>query len=49
MPNCKSSIIIHDLDYYTLTNAVIPTRLGEKRFYQQYARLIKSFHANAKL
>lgn len=42
-------ITIRDLDYYTLTNAVVPTRLGEKRFYQQYARLIMSFHANAKL
>jgi len=38
-----------DLDYYTLTNAVTATRLGEKRFYQQYARLITTFHANAKL
>jgi radical SAM superfamily enzyme YgiQ (UPF0313 family) len=42
-------ITIRDLDYYTLTNAVMPTRLGEKRFYQQYARLIKQFHAKAKL
>jgi radical SAM superfamily enzyme YgiQ (UPF0313 family) len=45
----RESITITDLDYYTLTNAVVPTRLGEKRFYQQYARLIQSFHANAKL
>ncbi len=45
----QERITIRDLDYYTLTNAVVPTRLGEKRFYQQYARLIKSFHANAKL
>lgn len=45
----QEQITIHDLDYYTLTNAVVPTRLGEKRFYQQYARLMKSFHANAKL
>jgi radical SAM superfamily enzyme YgiQ (UPF0313 family) len=45
----QERITITDLDYYTLTNAVIPTRLGEKRFYQQYARLITSFHANAKL
>jgi radical SAM superfamily enzyme YgiQ (UPF0313 family) len=45
----KEQITIHDLDYYTLTNAVVPTRLGEKRFYQQYARLIMSFHTNAKL
>ena len=45
----QERITIRDLDYYTLTNAVMPTRLGEKRFYQQYARLIKLFHANAKL
>jgi radical SAM superfamily enzyme YgiQ (UPF0313 family) len=45
----QDRITIFDLDYYTLTNAVLPTRLGEKRFYQQYARLIQSFHANAKL
>jgi hopanoid C-3 methylase len=42
-------ITVHDLDYYTLTNAVVPTRLGEERFYQQYARLMKTFHASAKL
>jgi hopanoid C-3 methylase len=45
----QERITIRDLDYYTLTNAVLPTRLGEKRFYEQYARLTKSFHANAKL
>lgn len=45
----QERITIRDLDYYTLTNAVVPTRLGEKRFYQQYTRLIKAFHANAKL
>jgi radical SAM superfamily enzyme YgiQ (UPF0313 family) len=45
----QDRITIRDLDYYTLTNAVLPTRLGEERFYQQYARLIKSFHASAKL
>jgi len=45
----QEQITIHDLDYYTLTNAVLPTRLGEERFYQQYARLMKSFHAGAKL
>lgn len=45
----QERITISDLDYYTLTNAVMPTRLGEKRFYEQYARLIKLFHANAKL
>lgn len=45
----QERITIRDLDYYTLTNAVMPTRLGEKRFYQQYARLTKQFHAKAKL
>lgn len=45
----QERITIRDLDYYTLTNAVIPARLGEKRFYEQYARLLKQFHAKAKL
>ena len=45
----QGRITNRDLDYYTLTNAVVETRLGEKRFYQQYARLITAFHANAKL
>lgn len=45
----RGQITIKDLDYYTLTNAVLPIRLGEKRFYEQYARLIKQFHATAKL
>lgn len=42
-------IVIRDLDYYTLTNAVVPTRLDEKRFYERYAGLMKAFHAGAKL
>lgn len=45
----QERITIFDLDYYTLTNAVMPTRLGEERFYRQYAGLIQAFHANAKL
>ncbi len=45
----KDRIVVHDLDYYTLTNAVVPTRLDERRFYEHYAGLIKAFHANAKL
>jgi radical SAM superfamily enzyme YgiQ (UPF0313 family) len=45
----EERITIRDLDYYTLTNAVVPTRLGDRRFYQQYARLMNSFHAKAKL
>ena len=45
----KDKIIIDDLDYYTLTNAVIPTRLEEKRFYENYAALLKKGHSGAKL
>jgi radical SAM superfamily enzyme YgiQ (UPF0313 family) len=45
----KERIVIDDLDYYTLTNAVVPTRLDEKNFYENYARLTKSAHARAKL
>lgn len=45
----QERITIRDLDYYTLTNAVVPARLGEERFYRQYTRLMKSFHASAKL
>jgi radical SAM superfamily enzyme YgiQ (UPF0313 family) len=45
----KERIVIDDLDYYTLTNAVVPTRLDEKIFYENYARLTKSAHARAKL
>ena len=32
----KDRITIHDLDYYTFTNAVIPTRMPEKAFYGAY-------------
>ncbi|MDO3379838.1 B12-binding domain-containing radical SAM protein [Geoalkalibacter halelectricus] len=45
----KERITIHDLDYYTLTNAVVPTRLKEKIFYERYAGLIQAGHANARL
>lgn len=37
-------IVVHDLDYYTLTNAVVRTRLPEREFYGRYAELVKSFH-----
>lgn len=43
----EKDIIIHDLDYYTLTNAVVPTRLEEGAFYALYANLMNTFHANA--
>jgi radical SAM superfamily enzyme YgiQ (UPF0313 family) len=45
----KERIINHDLDFYTLTNAVIPTKMEEKAFYENYANLMKSGHAGAKL
>ncbi|BCR03212.1 B12-binding domain-containing radical SAM protein [Desulfuromonas versatilis] len=45
----RERITIHDLDYYTLTNAVVPTRLEERIFYQRYAALLKAGHAHAKL
>lgn len=31
----------HHLDYYTLTNAVLPTHLDEELFYQRYATLLR--------
>lgn len=45
----RGQIIIDDLDYYTLTNAVVPTRLPEKRFYENYAALLREGHTGAKL
>jgi radical SAM superfamily enzyme YgiQ (UPF0313 family) len=45
----RNEIIIEDLDYYTLTNAVVPTRLAEKTFYQNYAKLLREGHTGAKL
>ncbi len=32
-----------DLDYYTFTNAVVPTRMAEKQFYSTYATMLKGF------
>lgn len=45
----KERITIHDLDFYTLTNAVVPTNIPEKAFYENYADLMRSSHAGAKL
>jgi radical SAM superfamily enzyme YgiQ (UPF0313 family) len=39
----RDRITVHDLDYYTFTNAVLPTRMAERRFYEMYARLLKKF------
>jgi len=40
----KDRIEVHDLDYYTFLNAVTPTRLGKRKFYQAFADLFMSFH-----
>jgi len=37
-------IVVHDLDYYTFSNAVLPTRLSRMEFYTQYAALMKHLH-----
>jgi hopanoid C-3 methylase len=39
----KSQIIVHDLDYYTFTNAVVPTRMEEHEFYKCYAGMLQQF------
>lgn len=44
-----SKINNHNLDYYTLTNAVLPTRLDEEQFYKCYASLLEEGHAKAKV
>lgn len=36
-----SDIVIDNLDYYTFTNAVVPTQMEEKRFYRRYAELLE--------
>ena len=45
----RSRIVNHDLDYYTLANAVIPTRLDEGEFYRQFAALYRAGHQQVKL
>ncbi len=45
----REEILVHDLDYYTLTNAVTPLRLPAEGFYTRYARLMTTNHAQAKL
>ncbi len=43
----KGRIVIDNLDYYTLTNAVLPTRLDEDVFYARYAGVMNVFHDKA--
>jgi len=45
----RDRIVVDDLDFYTLTNAVLPTKLPEEKFYRLYAELIREGHRNAKL
>lgn len=45
----RDQIVIHDLDYYTLTNTVLPTRLDEELFYRRYAALLAEGHQSAKV
>jgi radical SAM superfamily enzyme YgiQ (UPF0313 family) len=45
----QQRIINHNLDYYTLTNAVTKTKLEEKQFYTLYAQLLADSHQNARL
>lgn len=37
-------LTITDLDYYTFSNAVLPTALPQKEFYSRYAGLMKHLH-----
>ncbi len=39
---------ITDLDYYTFSNAVLPTRLARKEFYTLYSDLMKHLHQHLK-
>jgi radical SAM superfamily enzyme YgiQ (UPF0313 family) len=39
----QHQITVQDLDYYTFTNAVCPTRMEPQLFYRTYAALLKRF------
>jgi hopanoid C-3 methylase len=39
----QPKITVQDLDYYTFTNAVYPTRMEPKLFYETYAAMLKRF------
>ncbi len=45
----KNRIVNHNLDYYTLTNAVTTTKLDEEQFYTLYAELLANSHKNARI
>ncbi len=41
---CRDILEIKDLDYYTFSNAVLPTVLPKKEFYTLYSHLMKDLH-----
>jgi radical SAM superfamily enzyme YgiQ (UPF0313 family) len=43
----KDRIVVRDLDYYTFTNAVVPTFLPEKAFYDTFSELVKRLQGGA--
>ncbi len=43
----RDRITVHDLDYYTFLNAVMPTRLPEKTFYETYSAMLERFLSRA--
>lgn len=43
----KDRIVVRDLDYYTFTNAVVPTTLPEKAFYEAFSGLVKRLQGRA--
>ncbi len=45
----KKDIFITDLDYYTLTNAVVPTKMDEGEFYSRFSGMVSSFHSKGKV
>jgi len=44
----KEQVVTHDLDFYTFTNAVLPTTIPEKAFYETFSELVKRLHGKAK-
>jgi hopanoid C-3 methylase len=40
----RRQLEITDLDYYTFSNAVLPTKLAKKEFYTLYSELMKHLH-----
>ena len=44
----QQEITLTDLDYYTFSNAVLPTRLAPKEFYTLYSDLMKHLHHHIK-